>query len=560
MSETGSAETPQQTDLHRAKPVKASRLSPIWIIPVVAMLIGVWLIVDNYRNTGPLITLTMSNAEGIEAGKTKIKTRNVDIGLVEEVRLSEDLRQALIMARINHDAEEILVEDTRFWVVKPRISREGISGFGTVLSGAYIQMQPGESEQQQRKFSVLDQPPVALDGAKGIRIKLVSQMGNSLRSGDPVTYQGYTVGRVETAEFDKSTRQVNHQLFIESPYDVLISPNTRFWSAKGINLELSSSGIEVNIASLEALISGGVTFGELADLPATNATDEANGDRIYQLFPDEESARQGIYSDYLEYVLLVEDTVRGLSEGAPVEFRGIRVGTVRKVPWRFTSPERPSRESFAIPVLIRMEPQRLGGQEKIDLEEWRERIETMLGNGLRATLKSGNLLTGALFVDLNFQRDKTDDYVKKTFEDRPVIPTTPTGLAQIELKVSNLLDKLNALEVEPLLQGMDNNMQQSETLLREIRDLTRSVNTLVNDPQTQSVPANINQTLAELREAIDGLSPNSPAYQELNRTLQSLEKLIRDLQPIARTLSEQPNALIFNAAPENDPVPPAAQP
>lgn len=557
MSETGSAETSQTTDLHRAKPVKASRLSPIWIIPVVAMLIGVWLIVDNYRNTGPLITLTMSNAEGIEAGKTKIKTRNVDIGLVEEVRLSEDLSQALIMARINHDAEEILVEDTRFWVVKPRISREGISGFGTVLSGAYIQMQPGQSEQPQRKFSVLNQPPVAIEGVEGIRIKLISQLGNSLRTGDPVTYQGYTVGRVETAEFNKDTRQVNHQLFIESPYDVLISPNTRFWSAKGINLELSAAGFEVNIASLEALISGGVTFGELADLPVTS---EAVDERIYQLFSDEDSARQGIYSDYLEYVLLVEDTVRGLSEGAPVEFRGIRVGTVRKVPWRFTSPERPSRESFAIPVLIRMEPQRLGGQEKIDLDEWRDRIETMLGNGLRATLKSGNLLTGSLFVDLNFQRDQTDDYAKQTFEDRLVIPTTPTGLAQIELKVSNLLDKLNALEVEPILQGMDNNMQQSETLLREIRDLTSSVNQLVNDPQTQSVPANINQTLAELREAVKGLSPDSPAYRELNRTLQSLDKLMRDLQPFAKTLSEQPNALIFNPPAVSDPVPPAAKP
>lgn len=558
MSDTGSAETPQTTDLHRAIPVRSSRLSPIWIIPVLALLIGVWLIIDNYRHTGPLITLTMSNAEGIEAGKTKIKTRNVDIGLVEEVRLSDDLSKALIMARINHDAEEILVEDTRFWVVKPRISREGISGIGTVLSGAYIQMQPGKSKQQQREFDVLEQPPVALDGAEGMHLTLISQLGNSLRTGDPVTYQGITVGRVETAEFDKDAQLVNHQLFIESPYDVLITANTRFWSAKGINLELSSAGFEVNIASLEALISGGVTFGEFQELPLTS--NDESSDRTYQLFPDEESARHGMYSDYLEYVLLVEDTVRGLSEGAPVEFRGIRVGTVRKVPWRFTSPERPSRESFAIPVLIRMEPQRLGGQEKIDLEIWRERIENLLGNGLRATLKSGNLLTGSLFVDLNIQRDQTDNYVKKTFEDRLVIPTTPTGLAQIELKVSNLLDKLNALEVEPILQGLDSNMQQSETLLREIRDLTTSVNQLVNDPQTQSVPANINRTLAELREAIKGLSPDSPAYRELNRTLQSMEKLIRDLQPFAKTLSEQPNALIFNPPVVNDPVPPAARP
>lgn len=556
MSDTGSADQQQDTDLHKAKAVKASRLSPIWIIPVVAALIGAWLVIDNYLHTGPLVTLTISNAEGIEAGKTRIKTRNVDIGRVEEVKLSEDLSHALILARINHDAEDVLVEDTRFWVVKPRISREGISGFGTVLSGAYIQLYPGDSEQQRRQFDVLEQPPVALDGTEGIRIKLVSQLGNSLRPGDPVTYQGYTVGRVETVEFDSASLQVNHQLYIEKPYDALINSNTRFWSAKGVNLELSSTGFEVNIASLESLISGGVTFSVLEDLPAS----PVDPDRIFQLFPSEEAARQGMFSDSLEYVLLVEDTVRGLSEGAPVEFRGIRVGTVKEVPWRFTSPQRRIRENFAIPVLISLEPQRLGGQEEVDLEAWRERLEGIVRNGLRATLKSGNLLTGALFVDLNFEREEAVEYKAETFEGRLVIPTTPTGLAQIELKVSSLLDKLNSLKVEPILAGMDDSMQQSETLLREVRALTASIKQMLNNPEIQQVPANINQTLAELRDAIKGLSPESQAYQELKQTLQSLETLLRDLQPLARTLGEQPNALIFNPPASDDPQPPAAKP
>lgn len=556
MSENGSTDQPHNSDLHKATTVRASRLSPIWIIPVVAALIGAWLVVDNYLHTGPLITLTISNAEGIEAGKTRIKTRNVDIGQVEEVKLSDDLSQALVMARINHDAEEVLVEDTRFWVVKPRISREGISGFGTVLSGAYIQLHPGQSQKQRRKFEVLEQPPVALDGNEGIRIKLVSQLGNSLRVGDPVTYQGYTVGRVESAEFDEAALQVNHQLFIEQPYDALINANTRFWSAKGVNLELSSTGFEVNIASLEALLSGGVTFGILEDLPAG----PVEQDQVFQLFPDEEKARQGLFSDSLEYVLLVEDTVRGLSEGAPVEFRGLRVGTVKEVPWRFTSPERRIRENFAIPVLISIEPQRLGGQEKVDLASWRERLKNIVENGLHATLKSGNLLTGALFVDLNFQRDQAENRKLETFEKRLVIPTTPTGLAQIELKVSSLLDKLNALQIEPIMKGMDNNMQQSESLLREVRSLTASVKDLLDNPEIQQVPTNINQTLTELRKAIEGLSPESQTYQELNQTLQTLETLLRDLQPLARTLGEQPNALIFNPPATDDPQPPAATP
>lgn len=551
-----SDEQSQTPDLHKARTTRASRFSPIWIIPIVAALMGAWLVVDNYRNTGPLITLTINNAEGIEAGKTKIKTRNVDIGRVEEVKLSDDLSHALVIARINHDAEDVLVDNTRFWVVKPRVGREGITGFGTVLSGAYIQLDPGDSKTRKRKFEVLKQPPVALDGDEGIRITLVSQLGNSLRVGDPVTYQGYTVGRVETVEFDEASKQVHHQLFIEKPYDALINSNTRFWSAKGVNLEISSAGFEVNIASLEALISGGVTFGVLEELPEASA----QPDERYQLYANEESARQDMFSKSLEYVLLVEDTVRGLAEGAPVEFRGLRVGTVRAVPWRFTSPERRRGDDFAIPVLISLEPQRLGGQDKVDIDEWQQRIQNVIDNGLMASLKSGNLLTGALYVELNLQTDKTIKLASQTFEGRQVIPTTASGLAQIESKVSTLLDKLNALQIEPVLSGMDNTLDQSETLIRDIRLLTDSLNQLVNNSELQSVPANMNQTLDELRETLNGLSPESPAYQELSQTLHNLNVLIRDVQPFARTLKEQPNALIFNPSREQDPQPPAAKP
>lgn len=552
MSDASVTTEEKPTDLHKARSGKQSRFSPIWIVPIVALLIGLWLIYDNYTRIGPRITLTMANAEGIEAGKTMIKTRNVDIGQVEQVRLSDDLTHTLIIARINPEAEPMLVEDTRFWVVKPRIGREGISGLNTVLSGAFIQLQPGTSDISEREFAVLEQPPISTLGAKGLRIRLISQLGNSLRVGDPVTYQGFNVGRVESAEFDSERREMRHQLFIESPYDVLVTESTRFWSASGVDLKLDSEGFKVNIASLEALLGGGVTFGVLENLPVGAP---AEADSTFILYGDEESARQEAYTQYLEYVLLIEDTVRGLSKGAPVEFRGIRIGTVSSVPWKFTSPERNAQSGFAIPVLIRLEPQRLGSNEKVDLEEWKARFDRMLNAGLKATLKSGNLLTGSLFVDLNFQRDESVEFVARKFEGLQVMPTTSTGLAQIEQKVSNLLDKLNQLEVEPILTSMDRTLESSETMLNEIRDLTSSIQTLVNASETQEIPANINQTLAEIRTTLQGLSPDSSAYQEMTGTLQRLEKLLRDIQPVARTLSEQPNALIFDRRNSSDPLP-----
>ncbi|MBP5980119.1 MAG: intermembrane transport protein PqiB [Halomonas sp.] len=543
----------QEPDLNKAKPSRQTRLSPIWIVPIVAIIIGLWLVYDNYTSRGTLITLTMNNAEGIEAGNTLIRSRNVEIGLVQNVQLSEDLSSAVITARIQPQADKLLREDSRFWVVKPRIGREGISGLGTVLSGAYIQLEPGTAEEQRREFPVSDVPPVATAGMAGLNISLISQLGNSLRVGDPVSYQGYTVGRVEEASFDPESRTMQHQIFIEEPYAQLVTDSTRFWSSSGVDFRLDANGFRVNVESLEALLGGGVTFGVPEDLPMGRKVEP--GAR-FNLYADEDDAREGTFNRYLEYVLLVDDTVRGLSRGAPVEFRGVRMGTVAAVPWNFTAPQPDSRARFAIPVLIRIEPQRLGIENSdIDLDEWEARFNRLFSIGLRASLKNGNLLTGALFVDLNFQRDAEDRYIAETFSDRTVFPTVAGGFAQIQAQITSLLDKLNALEVEPLLAGLDRNLQASERMLDEVRDVSTSLNQLLNDPETQAVGGNLNATLEELRTTLQGVSPSSPAYQDLTSAIERLDRLMRDLQPLTRTLNDNPRALLFDNLDAQDPIP-----
>jgi len=254
--------------------------------------------------------------------------------------------------------------------------------------------------------------------------------------------------------------------------------------------------------------------------------------------------------------LLVDDTVRGLSRGAPVEFRGVRIGTVAAVPWNFTAPQPDSRARFAIPVLIRIEPQRLGIENTdIDLEEWDNRFKRMFGLGLRASLKNGSLLTGALFVDLNFRHDLADEYVAEVFSERTVFPTVAGGFAQIQAQVTSLLEKLNALEVEPLIAGLDRNLQASESVLNEVRAVSASINQLLNDPETQAIGSNLNGTLEELRSTLQGVSPSSPAYQELTGAIERLDRLMRDLQPLTRTLNENPRALLFDNLETQDPIP-----
>ena len=527
--------------------------SPIWIVPVVALLIGAWMLYDSISRLGPTITLTVETAEGIEAGKTLIKTRNVEVGKIEKVSLSQDLKSAVLIARMSPQAEAMLNQDTLFWVEKPRIGLEGVSGLGTVLSGAYIQLLPGSSTDKQDEFTILEQPPITPTDAPGLRINLTSQIGSSVRIGDPVSYQGFTVGRVEDSRFDPEQREMHHRLYIKSPYEMLVTSNTRFWAASGLNISLDSQGFSVNMGSLESLVSGGITFGVPNNSPAGK---KAKEDAEYVLFNDEKSAQEGQFDDYLDYVLLVDDTVRGLSNNAPVEYRGLRIGTVISVPWNFSAPQPDSGNRFAIPVLIRIEPQRLesDASQDTDLAAWAKRFDRLVGYGMRATLKSGNLLTGALFVDLNFYKD-AEPFKPASFAEVPVFPTISAGFAQIEQKVSNLLDKLNNLKIEPVVASLDKTLVSTQQTMEKVNSIAASVDQLLADPAIGQMPNNIDVAMRQLRDTLHGFSPDSEGYNELTQTLSRLEKLMQEMQPVIRTLNDQPNALIFNKKLSEDPQP-----
>ncbi|MDX1269730.1 MAG: MlaD family protein, partial [Oceanisphaera sp.] len=275
----------------------------------------------------------------------------------------------------------------------------------------------------------------------------------------------------------------------------------------------------------------------------------------YVLFSDEDSAKEGRYGQYLEYVMLVDDTVRGLSPGAPVEYRGVRIGTVVSVPWNFTAPQPDSLSRFAIPVLIRIEPQRFDDTEQdVNTEQWQQRLERMFDHGLRASLKAGNLLTGALFVDLNFYKDAVP-FQRMTFVEKQVFPTTSGGFAQIEQKVSNLLDKLNKLQIEPVLDTLNQTLASTQKTMEKVNGIAASVDALLADPATSQLPENVNATMRQLRDTLQGFAPDSQGYSELTQTLSRLEKLMRDLQPVVRTLNDQPNALIFDKTLNEDPQP-----
>ncbi|OAT22886.1 intermembrane transport protein PqiB [Proteus myxofaciens] len=541
--------------LAEAKINKLKSWSPVWIIPVVTLLIGAWILYYHFSHQGPEVTLITYNADGIEAGKTKIKSRSVDIGLVETVTLDSNFSRVIIKARLDTDMKELLRSDTAFWVVKPQIGKDGVTGLGTLLSGAYIELQPGLTGKEKDEFNLLDSPPLASPDAKGIRIDLVSERAGQLNAGDPVLFRGYQVGSVETSEFNINSRDMHYQLFIKAPYDKMLTSNVRFWKDSGIAFDMSSSGVRVEMASLSTLFSGGVSF----DVPQGWLPGERVEPKTeFKLYDNEKSIQNSLYTDYRSYIMFFSDSVRGLQPGAPVEFRGIRLGTVVQVPYYTQGMQQSLDKDFRIPVLIHVEPERFADDVGKSFDYIKE-ITSATKDGLRASLKSGNLLTGALYIDLDFYQDVGEWKGPKKVAGFQQIPTVTSGLSQIQQKVITSLDKLNNLPVEPMLKEMTATLSESQKTIAEAKDTLKSLNTMIGNDKFKNLPNDIQQSLKEINRSMQGFQTGSPAYGKMLDNMQRLDQVLREMQPLLKTLNNKSNALIFEAQQGKDPEPKRAE-
>ena len=534
-----------------AKIIKIRAISAIWIIPIVTAIVGLWIIYSHFADRGTSFTLLAKDASGIVAGKTVIKNRSVDIGIVDEVTLSEDFEKVVIKGRIYNDMEPLLKNDSIFWVVKPEIGRDGVTGLGTILSGVYIELASGNDTHsfKNNPFILSDNPPLSDPSIKGIRVNLESDQNGVIPRGASVMFHGYRVGNVETSEFDIDSRKMKYQVFITKPYDALVTQNVRFWKEGGIDLAFSSAGASLNVPSLDILMSGGISF-DLPDGSKLGAPAEQHA--VYKLYEDKKSIQDSQYTEYKEFLIMLSESISGLVEGAPVEYHGIRLGTVSKVP--FYTAEMLNKTFILnqkVPVLIRIEPDRLSElvDEKIDIATL---IMDEQKNGLRASLKTSNMFTGALFIDLDFYPELKNKYNAKSsiLYGYNTIETTSTGIAQIQAKVMQLLDNFNNLP-------LNNTMTEFNKSLASTQRLMNSLNQIMASNEMQNMPGDLQETLRTLNETLKGIQPGSELNKQMNESLQKVQQMMDELTPLLNTLNDKSNALIFSAPNKKDQEPKA---
>lgn len=500
----------------RAVPRSRTRLSLVWIIPIVAALAGVWIAVTRILSEGPKITIVFQSAEGLEAGKTKIHYNGVDIGTVTTIRLAEDHKTVIINVQMAPKTESFLSEDTQFWVVRPRISGANVSGLGTLISGAYIGLEIGSLKEIKHEFVGLETPPIVTGEVPGRLFKLKTADLGSLDNGTPIFFRRLQVGQVASYELDPDGKALTVTAFVRAPYDQYVNPNTRFWHASGVDVSLSATGLKVETQSALSILIGGVAFETAASDPVLPASD-ANA--VFSLFASRAEAFKAPPRQPQTYVLNFKDSVRGLSAGAPVELRGIQIGEVSDVRAQFDA----KTAQFSVPVTIHLDPQRLGVKvfdlpAGTDLAAVRRRfIDTLVAHGVRAQLRSGNLLTGSAIVAFDFFPSAPPASVDWS-QDPVQLPTIPGQLQTIEASVENIIKKMNNLPLDQIAQGLQKAMSDLDLTLVSARGTIDSAGTIVK--------------------------PNSPQAQQLDSTLEEVRRAARSVRVLADYLDRHPEALI----------------
>jgi paraquat-inducible protein B len=539
-SRQSSAESSKTIENAELKPLK--RISKIWFIPLVALSIGMWMIYQQWGNQGPLITISLQTATGLEAGKTKIKTRNVDVGIVKKIELADDLQGVIVTARMNANVKTLLHKDSQFWIVSPRVSLNGISGLGTLMSGPYINMAPGMAGENSAHFVALASPPVTPAGTPGLHITLNSDAEFAYKEGDAVIYKGLKVGEIEDTFFNFEERVVYYNTFINAPYHKLITENTKFWDISGLEVQLNASGLKFDTGSVESLLTNGVTFGVPDGIPVGQQITERTYFDIYSSYQEASEQR---YKLSAEFVILVKDTVRGLHIGAPVEYRGLEVGKVLAINPPELAQTSLLDKSFDIPVIISIQPGRVQQPDNQQgLDTVKQQTLNWVNDGLRATLKMGNLLTGALFVDLQHYEQAEPATIAQV-SNYDVIPTVSNEFAQITAKVSAVLDNINQMQLKSLASNTNTMLSNMTQTAESLRQTSQNIDTLVASVQGEKLNNKLLSTLDNLNKLTQDFSSGSDSYQEINQALRAVQQTLSDMQPLLLQLNSSPNSLIF---------------
>jgi paraquat-inducible protein B len=546
------AESPDNLPRATVVPRRRQRISVIWAIPILAAVVAIGIAIQRILSEGPTVTIIFKSAGGVEAGKTFVKYKDVNIGQVTAVELSDDYSKVQVTAKIAKSAGGLMVEDAKFWVVEPRVTLSGVSGLSTLLSGNYIGFEAGSSDKKQRNFTGLETAPVITGGQPGRQFVLKADDLGSLAIGSPVYYRRLQVGQLVAYDLAADGKAVQITVFVNAPYDRYVNRGTRFWNASGIDLSVGAGGVEVRTQSLVSVLAGGIAF---ETPPFAIKAEAVAGDTIFTLYSDQGTAMKQPEAVSTRYVIYFNESLRGLSVGAPVTILGLPAGQVTDVglemePKTLRLRGRVELVTYPERVMERLQAkQAAAGEELMRSEQRRHAFFQRLVDerGLRAQLRSGNLITGQLYVAFDYFPGSPKAKIDWS-QDPTVLPAVPSTAQDIEAKLTNIVSKLEKLPLDAI---GDDLRKTLVSLDQTLQDASKAVNRLDAD-----VTPGLRTTLEDLRGTIGSVDrvlkntdatlvgKDAPAQQDLRDALQEITRAARSLRVLTDYLERHPESVI----------------
>jgi len=547
------AEPTNLDDLPQATvvPKKRARLSAVWIIPILVAFVAIGVAIQRISNEGPTITIVFKGAEGIEAGKTFVKYKDVNIGQVTAVQLTDDYGKVEVKAKIAKSAEGLMVEDAKFWIVRPIVSLSGISGLSTLLSGNYIGFDAGKSDRSQRTFTALDVPPI-ITGQAGRQFVLNADDLGSLAIGSPIYYRRLPVGQVIAYDLAADGKSVQIKVFVNAPYDKYVTTETRFWNASGLDVSVTANGLDVHTESVAALLVGGLAFDTLSFSSQTAA---AAANSVFTLYRDRSTAMKVPDPVARRYVLHFRESLRGLAVGAPVTFLGLPAGEVASIGLLFDAAKADLRPR----VVITFYPERLIAYASTDQgaslraqDEDKNKRDLLLkrlieDRGLRGQLRSANLITGQLYVAFDYFPNAPKVKINLNPEN-PELPVVPGPVVDLEAKIASILDKVDKLPLTAIGNDLKKDLESLDQTLQNAKQLLSDVDVQLV-PQLKSDLEGLHRTLAAVERAMNSadttlLGADAPAQQELRATLQEFTRAAQSVRVLTDYLERHPESAL----------------
>lgn len=530
---------PQPPPPPRVEERNRLRLSLVWLVPLVAVAVGLVLVVRHWMQSGPDIEIEFRTAEGVEAGKTEVRYKEVPVGKVTQVALAPDRQRVLVSVQLDKSATNMAVEDTRFWVVRPRVGLAGVSGLGTLLSGAYIGVDAGVKETPRRQFTGLEVPPFVLRNEPGRSFVLTAQDLGSLDIGSPVYYKRTRVGRVVGYALDPALDLLSVSVFVESPHEALVTTQSRFWNASGLDFAINSNGLRLNTQSLASVVAGGVAFANPPNGP-DKPPSAAEGTR-FTLFSDQPSALAPPDAPALPVRMVFPGNTRGLGVGAPIETLGVEVGRVAALRLRHD----PARQRFSVEVDADLYPRRLGlsGQPGMP-DDPRGLMKLLVERGLRAQLRNGSLLTGQMYVGLDFlQRDNPAATLDASAA-RPTLPTVPSAFGNLQPQLMAIVKRLSNVKFDEIGSDLQGTLRAATGTLKQLTPEAQAALADVRRTleRAQGTLGNADRSLQQLDRNLTG--DDAALQRNANQTLDELQRTAHALRALADYLQRHPESLL----------------